>query len=166
MKNCERIRIFLNIEGVLVPCGAGLPPIDAESDEGRRYWRWSPLLIDLVNRFDSAIVLRTSLLLLLPLDGFTSRMPIELARRVEGATEPIGKPRMSGLLRTATQYEVISRYVQAKRFKCWCVLDDREEGWSRDNAWRLIRANPELGLSDDSLLSQLRKVLETLQSKC
>ncbi|MFC4344341.1 HAD domain-containing protein [Cupriavidus numazuensis] len=165
MDKNQRIHVFINFEGVLVPRGAGFPPDSSSDEEGKAYWCWAGQFTKLAQQYDASLVLRSSWTLRWPVDEIIGRMPRELMERVEGATEPIAEIQTSGLRRIATQYEVVARYVRAKRLKLWCVVDDRAEGWPDAELWRLVCPKPRDGLRDEKVMQVLASLLEAISKK-
>ncbi|PLP96836.1 HAD domain-containing protein [Cupriavidus pauculus] len=164
MEYDERTRIFINLEGVLVPPRVGPLPDEPTSEEGLHYWRWSSAFAEMVDLFDAVLVIRSSWLLNWTLDELREKLPPALAMRMVGATDPIASLRLSGLFRVATQYEVIARYVRLHKLVNWCVVDDRSEDWPEMELWRQISPHPGMGLSDHATLAELELVLRRMAS--
>ncbi len=153
----SRIHVFINMEGVLTRQGAGLRLFHA--DDSASFWCWAPPMAALAERFDAALVVRSSWTLQAPLDEIVAVMPRGLATRVVGATDPLAELTFSGARRIASQYQVIRRYVRRHRLTRWMAVDDREEGWPQSERWRLALCRSRYGLSEPATLAHIEQTL-------
>ena len=162
--------LFLDFDGVLHPDEAylvkGRPVLRAEG----ALFMWAPLLVDtLKNSPDVQIVLSTSWARELRFTKARSFLPPELQQRVIGAT---WHSRMAsndyGDFRTrnrntwwdrATRYQQIKRYVDRAHLVDWIAVDDNPEGWSDSDCHRVVRTDPDRGLSDPESVARLSALL-------
>lgn len=158
-----QIHIFLNIEGVVCPRGSAAAVFDAVTPEAlSQVWCWSKPLEDIADAIDFRLVLRSSWTMQVSIERIAQCMSEKLRSRLAGVADPIAEIGLSGPRRIATPYQVINRYCAQHGVKYWCALDDREKGWSDDESWRLIRTDPNVGLSDEETILALRTAVSFL----
>lgn len=154
---------FLNLEGVV-------HRIDAEyhkaSDQppASRPFLWADALREVSERLEMLYVLRTSVLLHVPMPQLVELAPPWLRPRLVGAATPCLRYVRFGEAprRVASRRAVIRRYVDEHRLKHWIALDDNADGWlanDRDLP-RLVVCDSKLGVSDSQTISALHRALQ------
>lgn len=160
--------LFLDFDGVLHPDAAflvnGRPTLKAEG----QLFMWAPLLIKVLDDFPEVeIVLSTSWVRELSYTRACLWLPVELRRRVIGATWHSGMSfKKDGFRSLPTWYDEASRYQQIKRYARraglseWVAIDDQPEGWNEDDLDKLVHTIGDTGLSDPAALALLAERLE------
>lgn len=156
--------LFLDYDGVL-------HPQDVYLERGRPVLRrtgelfmWAPILVDIVSPYpDLSIVLSTSWVRQLRFDRTKRYLPEELRARVIGATwhsamgrHPEAAHRIESWFVKASRFEQIAHYVARSNSADWLAIDDDDYGWRESERHRLIRTDPNGGLSEHAAQQDLQ----------
>lgn len=165
--SAKKLILFLDFDGVLHPDAAflinGRPTLKAEG----RLFMWAPLLIKALDDFpDVRIVLSTSWARELSYTRACLWLPVELRRRVIGATWHSGMSfKRDGFRSLSTWWDEANRYQQIKRYAGragltdWVAIDDQPDGWEKEDRDKLVHTNGDTGLSDPASLALLAERL-------
>lgn len=161
--HCIRPTCFLNLEGVVHHVDIEYRRADGQSQASRPFL-WADALREVSEQLDMHYVLRTSVLLHVPMPQLVELAPAWLRPRLVGATTPCLRYIRFGEAprRVASRRAVIRRYVDEHRLKHWVALDDNADGWlanDRDLP-RLVVCDSKLGVSDSETISALRRALQ------
>lgn len=154
--------IFLDFDGVLHP--DDVYRIRGEivlMRDGLPLFAWSPLLVEALEPHpDVRIVLSTSWVRVVGFDKAHERLPIELQRRVVGATwhSSFDPYWWAGLSR----YEEIVHYVQRHALTHWLAIDDDVRIWGEEHIERLVETDSTLGLAQPGKLDELKAKLRSV----
>lgn len=112
------------------------------------------------------IVLSTSWVRVKRFSYAVNRLPVDLRRRVIGATWhsrfKLDDELVDWWLYTATRYDQIFRDVRRRQPLRWLALDDDGDGWPDGASAHLVRCDPNLGLSEPRVRSELEDRLAHL----
>ena len=155
--------LLLDFDGVLHPdcvfrmAGGGL----VLKREGVELFEWAPYLDSLLKDFPAVrIVLSSSWVHALGFEAARDALPEGLGSRVIGSTMD---PFMAmARWKRMERGEQIRRYVEHRRLVSWVAIDDGVEHWPSGWDGRLIRCDPDLGLSEPAVLDALRLALGEL----
>ncbi len=162
--------LFLDYDGVLHPDSAylvrGRPVLRATGS----LFMWSePLSSLLVDHPHVQIVLSTSWARELGYARARKYLPEVLRTRTVGSTwhsamaiNANGDYRLRSRdtwWDQATRYQQIKRYVDRAHLVDWIAVDDNPEGWSDSDCHRVVRTDPDRGLSDPESVARLSALL-------
>lgn len=157
---------FLNLEGVMHPVDTeyglveGLPPASPP-------FLWADALREVSEQHELLFVLRTSVLLHIPIERIAELAPSWLRLRLVGATSHCLRYVRFGEAprRVASRRAVIRRYVDEHRLKHWVAIDDNADGWLANDRElpRLVVCDAKLGVSDSAAISELHRALQWSQ---
>lgn len=157
---------FLNLEGVVHPVATEYRT-SPQPPQNSRPFLWADALRDVSERLDMHYVLRTSVLLHIPMPQLLDLAPAWLRARLVGATTPCLRYVRFGEAprRVASRRAVIRRYVDEHRLKHWVNLDDNADGWLANDRElpRLVLCDAKLGVSDRTTISKLHRALQWSQ---
>lgn len=113
---------------------------------------------------EAQIVLSTSWVRELGFSKAKKRLPPSLQNRVIGATYHSLYEQEDTLIPWGmlTRYEQIARHVLRHNIADWLALDNDNEGWSEDQAHRLVHTDDNLGLGEVAAQQRLSLALEWL----
>lgn len=132
--------IFLDFDGVLHDIEEGEKALFSETAREPRLFIWAETLSSLLAPFPRvAVVIHSAWRNVFSLSDLTSRLPLELSKRVIGMTEP-GLPR----------WDSIQLYLNDRDTSCACVILDDSPDEFPSNHPMLIACHPSRGLSDES----------------
>jgi hypothetical protein len=167
----KRMILFLDFDGVLHPDAVFLekrrPVLHADGE----LFMWVTHLIKALEPHPEVqIVLSTSWV---RIRGFTRAkkvLPKAIQDRVIGGTwhSAMGRSEYSGhrlpvsWWDQATRYQQIAGYVARAKLTHWVAIDDNCEGWPDELADRLIRTDPNRGISDPAALTKLHARLNSV----
>ena len=169
--------LFLDYDGVLNPDAVYLerrrPVLHAPGE----LFQWSPPLIEALEPFPEVqIVLSTSWVRYRGYSRAKHVLPLELSRRVVGATYHSGmsrRPQDEGGFQLpvcwwdrVTRYQQIVAYVQRAGVKDWLAIDDHPEGWAPEHIDQLILTTSERGIADPAALDLLKLRLTSIVADC
>lgn len=131
--------LFLDFDGVLHPDSVyqedGQPVLRGEGS----LFMWAPILTELLAPIPNVdIVLSTSWVQVMGYEYARQQLPAGLQERVSGRIRP--RPW------DTSRYFEIAAYVRWQQLSRWVALDDCYE-WSEEDADRLVRCDPTLGIS-------------------
>ncbi len=157
--------LFLDFDGVLHPARAIMGQQGPELvGEGSLFMWIEPLAELLANYPHVQIVLSTSWVRHMPYQHVRDLLPVRIRRRVIGSTwhSILHEPAYSHNLpmtywHDSSRYQQVRRWVRLHRLRNWVAIDDDGESW--DEPDRLVQTNPETGLSDPSIVTQLSELL-------
>lgn len=153
--------LFLDYDGVLHPDAVYLirGEVVLRGPDGIGLFEWITVLEELLEQYPSVrIVLSTSWVRILGYDNALRNLPVNLQRRVIGATfDPeMAEPQSwSGL----TRWEQIQEYVDRHNLKSWLAIDDDDVGWPADMRQHLIHTDADLGVAQRCKIDELRERL-------
>ncbi|MFG6458388.1 HAD domain-containing protein [Pelomonas nitida] len=161
-----QLTCFLNLEGVVHPVATEYrtsPPLPHTS----RPFLWADALREVSERLDIHYVLRTSVLLHVPMPSLVELAPAWLRARLVGTTAHCLRYVRFGEAprRVASRRAVIRRYVDEHRLKHWVALDDNADGWlaADPELPRLVLCDAKLGVSDSAAITELHRALQWSQ---
>jgi len=142
--------LFVDFDGVfhamdsrdLEYCGNALVVADNPA-----LFQWAPLLWQIIEPYSVAIVVHSSWRHLYPADELIARFPAVMQPCIAGVTE--GRDRHQSILNYVCMHDV-------QRF---AVLDDSPEAFP-ENWPNLIVCDPQWGINDADVLSQIRRFVE------
>lgn len=142
--------LFLDFDGVLHPDAAFHTRRGIDLRGEGELFMWSPILQKLLTECPQIqIVLSTSWVRQLDFKRAKKRLPEAVQNRVVGATYhstmesgPDSTPWME-----RTRWQQIATYLSRNKIQDWIALDDDDAGWPDDQRHRLLRCDPQTGLS-------------------
>ena len=153
--------LFLDFDGVLHPFSVYAVGNDFElhwEDKTIELFCWAPILDSMLNAIDVhgqiKIVLSTSWGHRLGWREAAKHLPEGLQLRVVGGTYPAPLARGNQVELHAMDYEIADAD--------WIAIDDDDFHWPTQHLEKLVKSDPELGLSCEQLQAHLRKKLENL----
>lgn len=161
----KRRLLFLDYDGVLHPDAVYLSRRGIELRAAGSLFMWAPQLIEaLADHPDIRIVLSTSWVRNLGFDRARRALPTELRHQVIGATWH------SAMSRTWPDYipwdaqtrrEQIAAYLSRLNEPVrWLAIDDDVRGWPSADREQLIQTDPNTGLADTEVMSELIQKLQ------
>lgn len=164
----KKLVLFLDFDGVLHPDATylvrGRPILRADG----HLFMWADRLVALLADYpDVDIVLSTSWVRDLGFTRARAYLPVELQRRVVGATWHSAMGRNAdGFKKNSTWWDDVSRYEQIRRWADradvphWIAVDDQPSGWKVSEISRLIQTDSAAGLSDSTKIAALSRCLQ------
>lgn len=161
----KRRLLFLDYDGVLHPDAVYLSRRGIELRAAGSLFMWSPQLIDaLADHPDLRIVLSTSWARNLGFDRARQALPTELRHQVIGATwhSAMGRGWPDYIpWDVQTRWEQIAAYLSRLNEPVrWLAIDDDARGWATADRDQLIQTDPNTGLSDTTVMSELIRKLQ------
>lgn len=157
---------FLNLEGVMHPVDSNYGVAEAQPLAPPPFL-WADALREVTEQHELQFVLRTSILLHLPIERIAELAPSWLRLRLVGATSHCLRYVRFGEAprRVASRRAVIRRYVDEHRLKHWVALDDNADGWlaADPELPRLVLCDAKLGVSDSAAITELHRALQWSQ---
>lgn len=130
--------LFLDFDGVLHPYDVYLVNGKAVRPGGGLFV-YAPLVVAALAPYPTVkIVLSTSWVSAIGFEESRSRLPVELQRRVVGATDQAT---------ARTRHSQIAHYVRQHGLISWLAVDDDTEGWPAEQRKNLVRTPRAMGLS-------------------
>jgi hypothetical protein len=163
--------LFLDYDGVLHPSEVylnwGRPTLKAEGS----LFMWAGHLNDILADLPHvSLILSTSWVRMLGYERARDYLPDALRSRVIGSTWEtiLTDPAMSAGLplsywQDAPRFQQIKRFVDRMGIAEWVAVDDDAECWADSDRPRLIQTDPMRGLSETTVLRNLRTALS---NKC
>ncbi len=148
--------LFADFDGVMHPVGGDVAPLE-----------YAPLLITALEPYPSVrIVLSTSWVAAFGFDDTRAMLPLELQRRVIGATyhSHMKRNMHPKWWVSATRYQQIAHYVQRHAVARWLAIDDDDEGWPAEHRDQLVRTSAYAGLASAVTQAELADKLRSLMS--
>lgn len=149
--------IFLDFDGVLHPDEVYLVKGKPTIKGAGSLFMWEPVLANILSKYpNTQIVLSTSWVRELGFTRARSYLSDQLQSQVKGSTwhsgmknerEEFGRPHTTWWDQ-ATRYQQIMRYVNRAQLSRWIAIDDQDGGWDQSCSGRLIKTQPDTGLSD------------------
>ncbi|MGK5048462.1 HAD domain-containing protein [Janthinobacterium sp. GB4P2] len=164
----KKLVLFLDFDGVLHPDATylvrGRPILRADG----HLFMWADRLIALLADYpDVEIVLSTSWVRDLGFSRARAYLPVELQRRVVGATWHSAMGRNAdGFKKSSTWWDDVSRYEQIRRWADrakvhnWIAVDDQPSGWRNLELSKLVQTDGATGLSESKTVGDLKKLLQ------
>ncbi|MDM0068781.1 HAD domain-containing protein [Variovorax sp. J31P207] len=132
--------------------------------EGYTLFEHAPLLAEVLEPYPSVrIVLSTSWVRLYSCDKAAKRLPDALRARVIGAT--FHTEMNEGAFLAQSRGQQVAADIRRRQPRDWLALDDTDEGWPEWCRGRFIRTHEELGISEPSVLDELKRKLALLNGK-
>ena len=165
--------LLLDFDGVLHPDHVYRTP-DGRivlKREGLSLFAWAPQLESVLGDFpEVGIVLSTSWVSALGFEAARDALPGGLRERVSGSTMDAlhAMPRSTAKWKALARWkrmqraDQILRYVEARGLARWVAVDDDVTTWPEAWEHRLVRCDPDLGLSDKATSDALRIALGKL----
>jgi len=160
--------VFLDYDGVLHPDSVnrrsnGLIELQLPG----KLFMWAPILVESLAPYpDLSIVLATSWVRKLGFRRALNCLPVELSRKVIGATWHSSMGRNTdgiNLWDQQSRYHQISAYLRRQNvFVSWLAIDDDAVGWPSSKYNNLVLTDPILGLSSSLTQAQLQERLKAL----
>lgn len=129
------------------------------STPGRTLFEWVYILEELVEPLpDLGIILSTSWVRVRSYEFAVSRLPISLQQRVVGATfhnREVQKIEFDQMSR----WQQIFSDAKRRNLEHWFAIDNDCRGWPEQYRDRLVLTNDRLGLSEESVQSNIREFL-------
>ena len=161
----KRRLLFLDYDGVLHPDAVYLSRRGIELRAAGSLFMWSPQLIEaLADHPDLRIVLSTSWVRNLGFYRARQALPSELRHQVIGATwhSAMGRGWPDTIpWDLQTRWEQIAAYLARLHEPVrWLAIDDDARGWASADRDQLIQTDPNAGLSDKTVMSELIQKLQ------
>ncbi|WP_254846676.1 HAD domain-containing protein [Pseudomonas aeruginosa] len=162
--NMKRL-LFLDYDGVLHPDAVYLSRRGIELRASGSLFMWAPQLIEaLADHQDLRIVLSTSWARNLGFSRARQALPKALRHQVSGATwhSAMGRGWPDYIpWDVQTRWEQIAAYLSRLHEPVrWLAIDDDARGWASADRDQLIQTDPNAGLSDTAVMSELIQKLQ------
>lgn len=163
-RNMKRL-LFLDYDGVLHPDAVYLSRRGIELRAAGSLFMWAPQLVEaLADHPDLRIVLSTSWARNLGFNRARQALPTVLRHQVIGATwhSAMGRGWPDYIPWDAqTRWEQIAAYLSRLHEPVrWLAIDDDARGWASADRDQLIQTDPNAGLSDKAVMSELIQKLQ------
>lgn len=160
LRRYMRRLLFLDYDGVLHPDAVYLTKRGIELRATGSLFMWAPQLIEvLADHPDLRIVLSTSWARNLGFDRARRALPAKLRHQVIGATwhSAMGRGWSDYIpWDVQTRWEQIAAYLSRLNEPVrWLAIDDDVRGWATAYFDQLIQTDPNTGLSDTTVMSEL-----------
>jgi hypothetical protein len=158
---------FLDFDGVLHPARTVMGQHGPELTGDGSLFMWADRLAELLALHPHVqIVLSTSWARHMSFEQVRDFLPVLLRRRVVGSSwhriqydSDFSRGLQLSYWHKSSRYQQVKRWVKVHRLRRWVAIDDDAEGWDQSDRSRLVRTDPETGLSDPFVIARLIDVL-------